>query len=124
MKKGISLIVLVITIIVMIIIAGAIIISLNSSNVITKADDAVLKSDLANVRSELTLKYTEIILDNNEKDNDAASANTTKMSVEAAQGLYKGILAKYDKLTAAGYTVTAASDYTYVLKDSTGATVQ
>ena len=36
MKKGISLIVLVITIIVMIIIAGAIILALNSSNVTTK----------------------------------------------------------------------------------------
>ena len=46
MKKGISLIVLVITIIVMIIIAGAIIIPLNSSNVIEQSNDAVYKSNL------------------------------------------------------------------------------
>ena len=63
MKKGISLIVLVITIIVMIIIAGAIIISLNSSNVIGQANDAVEKSDLANARSIFALTYAEILGD-------------------------------------------------------------
>ena len=50
MKKGISLIVLVITIIVMIIIAGAIIISLNSSNVIDQSNKAVKDSNVANAR--------------------------------------------------------------------------
>ena len=59
MKKGISLIVLVITIIVMIIIAGAIILSLNSSNVITKANEAVAGSDLANARNAAMLAYAE-----------------------------------------------------------------
>ena len=52
MKKGISLIVLVITIIVMIIIAGAIILSLNSSNVTSKANWAKISSDRANLQSE------------------------------------------------------------------------
>ena len=61
MKKGISLIVLVITIIVMIIIAGAIIISLNSSNVIDQSNKAVQDSDEANARSVLALKYAEIL---------------------------------------------------------------
>lgn len=61
MKKGISLIVLVITIIVMIIIAGAIIISLNSSNIIDRANDAVTDSNEANARSVLALKYAEIL---------------------------------------------------------------
>ena len=61
MKKGISLIVLVITIIVMIIIAGAIIISLNSSNVIDRSNEAVEDSNLANARSMLALKYAEIL---------------------------------------------------------------
>ena len=51
MKKGISLIVLVITIIVMIIIAGAIIISLNSTNVLDKADTAVVNSNEAELKS-------------------------------------------------------------------------
>ena len=61
MKKGISLIVLVITIIVMIIIAGAIIISLNSSNVIEQSNDAVEASNAANARSLLSMKYAEIL---------------------------------------------------------------
>lgn len=61
MKKGISLIVLVITIIVMIIIAGAIIISLNSSDVIDRSNEAVEDSNLANARSMLALKYAEVL---------------------------------------------------------------
>ena len=65
MKKGISLIVLVITIIVMIIIAGAIIISLNSSNVIQQANKAVADSDAANVRNALMLAYAEHSAENN-----------------------------------------------------------
>lgn len=54
-KKGISLIVLVITIIVMIIIAGAIILSLNSSNVTSKASWAKISSDRANLQSEFAV---------------------------------------------------------------------
>ncbi|MBQ8043314.1 MAG: hypothetical protein IJ272_04090 [Clostridia bacterium] len=61
MKKGISLIVLVITIIVMIIIAGAIIISLNSSNVIDRSNEAVLKSNKAEATSLLSIRYAEIL---------------------------------------------------------------
>ena len=59
MKKGISLIVLVITIIVMIVIAGAIILSLSSSNVTGKANLATLASDRANIQSEYAVKLAE-----------------------------------------------------------------
>lgn len=58
MKKGISLIVLVITIIVMIIIAGAIIISLTQTDMISKTDEAVKASNLANARSVVSLKFS------------------------------------------------------------------
>ena len=68
MKKGISLIVLVITIIVMIIIAGAIIISLNSSNVIAQSNDAVEKSNKANANALLSMKYAEILSAHYAKD--------------------------------------------------------
>lgn len=51
MKKGISLIVLVITIIVMIIIAGAIIMSLSTTDIMTKANDAVTASNRAEAKS-------------------------------------------------------------------------
>ncbi len=57
MKKGISLIVLVITIIVMIIIAGAIIISLNSTNIIEKANTAVDASNASELYSLVALTY-------------------------------------------------------------------
>lgn len=57
MKKGISLIVLVITIIVMIIIAGAIIISLNSTNVVKKANTAVDSSNEAELKAAVALEY-------------------------------------------------------------------
>ncbi len=57
MKKGISLIVLVITIIVMIIIAGAIIISLSQTNVISQAEKARLESNNAEIKSIAALVY-------------------------------------------------------------------
>ena len=63
MKKGISLIVLVITIIVMIIIAGAIIISLNSTNVIEKSNKAVDASNAAEFYSLVTLTYMNQYVD-------------------------------------------------------------
>ena len=57
MKKGISLIVLVITIIVMIIIAGAIIISLSQTNVIDQAETATVKSNDAEAKSLIALMF-------------------------------------------------------------------
>lgn len=55
MKKGISLIVLVITIIVMIIIAGAIIISLSSTDIINKTNTAVDKTNDSDIKSTLSV---------------------------------------------------------------------
>lgn len=79
MKKGISLIVLVITIIVMIIIAGAIIISLNSSNVIDQANKAVTASDLANAKNTCMLAYCEAAAENDGIAKDE-SGNVVKES--------------------------------------------
>ena len=63
-KKGISLIVLVITIIVMLILASAVIISLSNSNIITKAKEAVLKTDVKNFAQELSVSLAEQKLNN------------------------------------------------------------
>ena len=63
MKKGISLIVLVITIIVMIIIAGAIIISLNQSSIIDNANKAVNSSNKAEALAYMNIKYSEILIE-------------------------------------------------------------
>ena len=62
-KKGISLIVLVITIIVMIILAAAIIISLNNTGIIGNANKAKDESNLANIKTAADLEYSEYILD-------------------------------------------------------------
>lgn len=56
MKKGISLIVLVITILVLAILAGAIIVSISNTNTISKANEAVSAADLANAKN-LVLSY-------------------------------------------------------------------
>ena len=54
-KRGISLIVLVITIIIVIILTGAIISSLSSNNPILQAAKAVFLSDVENFQTELEL---------------------------------------------------------------------
>jgi len=54
-KKGISLIVLVITIIVIIILAGAVILSLSKNNPIAKASEATFKANVQAYNSELAL---------------------------------------------------------------------
>lgn len=55
MKKGISLIVLVITIIVITILAGTVILSLTQNNLINTATEAVFKSDMAMYQSDLNV---------------------------------------------------------------------
>jgi len=116
MKKGISLIVLVITIIVMIIIAGAIIISLNGTNVVNRADEAVTKSDVANLRSALTLEYAEIMALNydDDADNDVVATSTTE-GADTATARYTTVLNQFPALKTAGYTVTTNSDLTFTL---------
>jgi len=55
MKKGISLIVLVITIIVIIILAGAVVLSLSKNNPITAATEATFKANLSGYNNELSM---------------------------------------------------------------------
>jgi len=62
-KKGVSLIVLVITIIVMIVLAGAIILSLNNSGIIEKSNEAVDLTNIANVREFAQTKWAEAYLE-------------------------------------------------------------
>ena len=62
-KKGISLIVLVITIIVMVILAGAIILTLNNSGIINKASSAVEETNLATAKEVASLAWAEAYAD-------------------------------------------------------------
>ena len=113
MKKGISLIVLVITIIVMIIIAGAIIISLNNSRVIDEAQTAVIASDVANLKGELTLKYADIKITNNDEDSTNDIVKGDASTEGTAQYMYNAILARYERLVDRNYTVTVNDDLSY-----------
>jgi len=65
-KRGISLIVLVITIIVMIILASAIIITLANNGIIGKANEAVEGMNEAQVREMAQLAWAELYLDGEE----------------------------------------------------------
>ncbi|MEG0073284.1 MAG: hypothetical protein RR922_05360 [Clostridia bacterium] len=77
MKKGMSLIVLVITILVMIILAGVVIVSLSQNNPIGQANTAVILSDLNAAKSTVSL-YAANKLANNTLG--AGSVSTTKLS--------------------------------------------
>ena len=61
-RKGISLIVLVITIIVMIILAAAIILSLSNSGIISKANKAKADNDVSNAKELVEVAHSEWLL--------------------------------------------------------------
>jgi flagellar basal body-associated protein FliL len=79
MKKGISLIVLVITIIVIIILAGAVILSLSANNPITQATTARNSSNLNEVQSAVTLYLAKLMAVNG----GAASMTATTFALTA-----------------------------------------
>ena len=58
-KKGVSLIVLVITIIVMLVLASAVAVSLNNANVIESAKNAVCKTNLKEVQEIANVAWVE-----------------------------------------------------------------
>ena len=88
-KKGISLIVLVITIIVMIILAAAIILSLNNAGIINKANQAVQETDLAQVKHLATLAWSEAYLEGNLRESSAIKGYIETKLTEAKVDLDK-----------------------------------
>ena len=92
-KKGISLIVLVITIIVMIILAAAIILSLNSSGIIGKANKAKEESDRANLLEAANVAAVEWELE--ERLNNIEEDKLTYIKNKLAeQGFSETLIAK------------------------------
>ena len=67
-KKGISLIVLVITIIVMIVLASAVVVTLTNSGIIDRATDATETSNLKQVEQLANLAWSEAYLDKAKTD--------------------------------------------------------
>ena len=78
MKKGISLIVLVITIIVMVILAASVVITLSNTGVINKASEAVDLANEAQVQDLAALLWAEVYMDN-KRGTDLVNEVTTKL---------------------------------------------
>jgi len=85
-KKGISLIVLVITIIVIIILAGAVILSLASNNPISQASKAIYLNDVKNFETELELYKGKQFVDN------LGSYNPALLQADNDSVTYNGIV--------------------------------
>ena len=82
-RKGISLIVLVITIIVMVILAGAIILTLNNSGIISKSSEAVFKQNVKSYQSELSLYLADKLAEDAKFDVTTVKAsNLTTPSIK------------------------------------------
>ncbi len=86
-KKGMSLIVLVITIIIMIILASAIILSLNDTNIIGRAEEARTLSDNTNKRQAANIALGEYLLEKELNPNIEQTAEQFVMEKLAAQGI-------------------------------------
>ena len=85
-KKGISLIVLVITIIVMIIIAAGIVITLSNTNVINRASQAVDLTNESSVQDFAALAWADAYMDNKRGQDliDTVTATLTTNNITAA----------------------------------------
>ena len=85
-KKGISLIVLVITILVMIILAGVVIVSLQNDNPVDKAKEAKAKSNEANLRQAVVQYVANLKL----KDTTDPAGNVGSEYDIALSAIFKG----------------------------------
>ncbi|MEG0522246.1 MAG: leucine-rich repeat protein, partial [Clostridia bacterium] len=94
-KRGMSLIVLVITILVMIILAGVVIVSLSKNNPIDKAKEAIYKSDIASFKQELSLTMVNEIT--NDATYDVSKADVFGEKLKEAQKYIPSFTKEYDK---------------------------
>ncbi len=109
MKKGISLIVLVITIIVMIILVASIVITLSNNGVITRASEAVKKTDISQIQNLATLAWADAYMSGKTTDGELESAVNIALKKELGEN-YK---AEYNVVvTSGGVTVTHLGENT------------
>ena len=81
-KRGVSLIVLVITIVLMIILASAVILSLNGGGVIEKARESVFKTRMKTYVEELNLSISNKVLDGTVASTKSVNVKTTDSDYE------------------------------------------
>ena len=120
-KKGISLIVLVITIIVMIILAAAIIISLNNTGIIENSNKAVDETNEKTIVELANLAWGEAYA-NSRTTGKLASANYFQKSVEDALAQNDVDLSKYEVIAGEdGVQVFKKDDWEYAYTASNDA---
>jgi hypothetical protein len=76
MRKGISLIILVITIIVIIILAGSVVLSLSNSNPVNNAIQAAFKSNIQTYNSDLSINISNLYTNNTLFDSKELNATS------------------------------------------------
>lgn len=95
-KKGISLIVLVITIIVMIILAAAIIVSISNSGIVNRSNEAVEKSDEAQMKSLVAVAWSEAHFKETDEVKDDAYYQKEVKNYLLNNGITEAEQAKYE----------------------------
>lgn len=135
LKRGISLIVLVITIIVMIILATVIVMSLSNNNVIQKANTAVTETNRKNMEEAANIALGEVLLEQDDTMTDSEYTKAIEDKMKES-GVSSAELAKYNITYSNGKVVvesageSTTSDEPYVIDlsetgdDSVIATVQ
>lgn len=101
-KKGISLIVLIITIVVIIILAAAIILNLSNTNVVNNANTAASKSNLDAIQSAVTLAYGDLYasaMQDPTKSLPTAQNVVDKITADPAFASYKIVTEKSENAT-------------------------
>ena len=119
MKKGISLIVLIITIIIIMILAGAVILTMSDTDMIAKSQEAIIQNDKANVQDAVTLH----IASNSIYEYGVTSTGSvvlkddaSKVEVVTAFGVTK--ISEGPKTTVSGVTMLADGKSTDEITDS------
>lgn len=107
MKKGMSLIVLVITILVMIILAGVVVVGLSNNNPIESAQTAKVLTELSSAQSQLSLYAS-----NKVKDTALSSDSVTNPKLGTAAGSGAYALAELTGAEVEVFLVTKAADGT------------
>ena len=118
MKKGISLIVLVITIIVMIILAASVVITLSNTGVINRASQAVDLTNEAAVQDLAALTWADVYMDN-KRGTDLVNEVTTKLGEQGVTTDKWNItvtdtgvsVTNKNSITTLGSLVKSAADY-------------
>ncbi len=108
-KKGVSLIVLVITIIVMIILASTIMVSLSNTGILDKAEQAVEKSNLQEIKNMVALKWAELY----GKDEITIKSEILKMLTDAKIDVTKYKL----DVTSTGASITPGASWVVSIVD-------